>query len=426
MTGKDIIVMSQRELRRAHIIHNVLDNKLKQVEAAEILQLSDREIRRIVKRVRKDGDRGIIHKGRGRKSNRAVSSKIKKRVIKLYKQKYWDFGPTLASEKLFEMDKIIKISDETLRIWLIKEGIWQRVRKSREHRQWRERKHYFGEMIQIDGSHHEWFESRGPACVLMGYIDDAASEVFASFYEYEGTIPAMDSFKRYIKKYGLPCSVYMDRHTTYKSNAKPTIEDELQNKQVLTQFGRVLAELGVKYIPAGSPQAKGRIERLFKTFQDRLVKEMRLRKIKTIKEANKFLEYYLPIYNRRFTVKPIKEGNLHRPLPDSIDLDAILCIKTKRTLKNDFTVAHDRKLYQVIEKTNAKKVIIEELLNGKMFITYKNKKLEYKKIDKKSEKRKEVETYFKAKKIYIPPKNHPWRQFRIKNNSQNYIQRKVA
>jgi hypothetical protein len=427
MARKDIIKMSQRELRRAHIIHNVLDKKLKQVEASRILELSDREIRRLIKRVRKEGDRGIIHKSRGRESNRMIPKKIKQRVIDLYKQKYNGFGPTLASEKLFELNKI-KISDETLRIWLIKEGIWQRVRTSREHRQWRERKHCFGEMIQMDGSPHKWFENRGPESTLMGCIDDATSEVFGRFYEYEGTIPAMDCFKQYIKKYGIPCSVYMDRHSTYKSTAKPTIEDELQNKQVLTQFGRVLEELGVKYIPAGSPQAKGRIERLFGTFQDRLVKEMRLRKIKTIKEANKFLEYYLPIYNKRFTVKPIKNINLHRPLPEDIDLDIIFSIKTPRVLRNDFTVAHDKKLYQVLEKTNAKKVIVEERLNGKMFITYKNKKLEFKKIDKRLKKQKDVKKHFSfsIKKKYIPPKNHPWRQFNIKNSCIMQKDKKAA
>jgi len=262
----------------------------------------------------------------------------------------------------------------------------------------------------------------------MASIDDATNEVFGRFYKYEGTIPAMDSLKRYIKKYGIPCSVYMDKHSTYKSTAKPTIEDELQNRQVLTHFGRVLEELGMKYIPAGSPQAKGRIERLFGTFQDRLVKEMRLKRIKTIEEANKFLEYYLPIYNKRFTVKPTKKGNLHRPLPKDMDIETIFSIKTPRVLRNDFTVAHDKELYQVMEKTNAKKVIMEERLNGKIFITYKNKKLKFKKIDKRPEKQKGEEKYFsfRIKRKYIPPKNHPWRQFNIKSNYNIYKNKKVA
>jgi len=176
----------------------------------------------------------------------------------------------------------------------------------------------------MDGSHHDWFEGRGAGCVFMGYIDDARGEVFGRFYPYEGTIPAMDSFKRYIKKNGLPMSVYLDKHTTYKSTAKPTIQDELNNTQPLSEFERALKELGVEVIHANSPQAKGRIERLFGTLQDRVVKEMRLRGIRTIEEANCFLEEYLPLYNSRFAVCPKGKDNLHRPVGRGLELDGIL------------------------------------------------------------------------------------------------------
>lgn len=273
---------------------------------------------------------------------------MKRNTISLYQQKYPDFGPTFASEKLLEIDKV-KINHETLRGWLIEEGIWERDRKHRKHRQWRERKHYFGDMIQVDGSHHSWFEGRGPKLVFMGYIEDATNTVFGRFYEYEGTIPAMDSFKRYIKRYGLPQSIYIDKHSTYKSTAKPTIEDDLNNRKPLTQFGRAAEELGVEVIHANSPEAKGRIERLFKTLQDRLIKEMRLRDISTIKEANRFLNYYLPIYNKRFSFKPQEAADLHRAIPERVDLDKILCIRTERGLRNDFTVDHNKKLYHVRE-----------------------------------------------------------------------------
>ena len=201
-----------------------LEGIVKQVEAAEILSLSGRQIRRIVKRIRSEGSRGIIHRSRGRPSNRRIAHKIKERVIDLYRTQYKDFGPTLASEKLLERNGI-GINDETLRMWLIGTGDWRKTRRRRRHRQWRERKHHDGEMVQMDGSHHDWFEGRGPWCVLMGYMDDATGRVFGRFYDYEGTIPAMDSFKRYIKKYGLPLSVYLDRCKTYKSRAKPTIQD---------------------------------------------------------------------------------------------------------------------------------------------------------------------------------------------------------
>lgn len=420
MSRKDIIMLSQKELKRLHVIKRVFEGVLKQVEAAEMLSLSDRQIRRLIKKVKIEGDIGIAHKSRGKTSNRMLAREIRDRVIELYRGKLKGFGPTLAAEKIAEIEGI-HISDETLRLWLLETGDWEKARKGRAHRQWRERKHYFGEMIQIDGSHHDWFEGRGPECVLMGYIDDATGNVYARFYEYEGTIPAMDSFKRYIRKYGIPVSVYFDKHTTYKSPAKPTIEEEINGTEPLSEFGRALKELGVQPKHAHSPQAKGRIERLFRTFQDRVVKEMRLRGISSIEEANKFLQEYLPEYNRRFTVKPKKEDNLHREIPKGLNLNSILCIKTKRTLRNDFTISHDGKLYQIMDKTNAKKVQVEERLNGTMLITHEGSRLRFKEITARPEKKqkKPVIVVFRKRKTYIPPLNHPWRRFKpvIQNNS---------
>ena len=408
MAGKDIITMSQRELKRLSIIEKAIEKAIKQREAADIIGLSDRQIRRIIKRVREEGAEGINHRSRGKPSNSAIPKKIKSRVITHCRGKYEGFNPTFASEKLFEIDKI-KISRETLRGWFIEVGIPYQRRKARPHRQWRERKHYFGEMQQIDGSHHDWFEGRGPACVLMGYIDDATGNVFARFYAYEGTIPAMDSFKRYSKKYGLPVRVYIDRHTTYKSPKKPSIEEQLADVEPLTQFGRALKELGVEVIYARSPQAKGRIERLFRTFQDRVIKEMRLKGISTIEEANKFLEGYLPKYNERFRVVPAKEADLHRPIPKRLDLRSILCIKTDHVLRNDFTVAHDKKLYQVLNRVRAKKVTVEERLDGRIYITYKGNKLKYKEIKQRPKKRK-PEVPDSPKMIWLPPMSHPWKR----------------
>jgi transposase len=255
MPGGDIIMLSKKELRRVPVIHQVKEGKIRQVEAGRILDLSDRQIRRIVGRVCKEGEKGIAHRSRGKVSNRGFMEEVKEKVLGLYKERYMGFGPTLASEKLSEVEGI-RISDETLRIWLKGSGIPYRGRKKRPHRQWRERKGHFGEMVQMDGSHHYWLEGRGPKGVLMGYIDDATGEVFAKFYDYEGTIPAMDSFHRYIKLYGIPQSVYLDKHTTYKSNAKPSIEDDLNGRKPMSQFERALDELGVKVIHAHSPQAK--------------------------------------------------------------------------------------------------------------------------------------------------------------------------
>lgn len=427
MAGEDIIAMSQKDLKRLHVIRKAIDRIITQSEAAEIIGVGLRQAQRIAARVKKEGDKGIIHCSRGRSSNRAKPQRIKDKALKLFKEKYPDFGPTLASEKLFERDKI-KLNDETLRLWLIEKGIPYKQRKKRPHRQWRERKEHFGQMVQMDGSHHDWFEGRGPWCVLMGYIDDATGIPFAKFCPYEGSLTAMSSFKGYIKRQGIPLSIYLDKHTTYKSTKKPTIEDELNNIDPLSQFGRALGELGVELIHANSPEAKGRIERLFETFQDRVIKEMRLRKISSIEEANKFLEYYLPVFAKRFGMPPAKEGDLHRPIPKGIDLDRILCVKTERALRNDFTVAHDKKLYQVLDNIRAEKVMVEERIDGSMIMRYKDTVLKFKEITKRLKREPERKAYeFKLRTAYVPPADHPWRKFKINSHYQQYQQKeKVA
>jgi hypothetical protein len=409
MAGKDIIMATQEELKRLNVIHKVLDKNITQIEAAGVLDLTDRHIRRMAARIAKEGDKGIVHKLRGQPAHNCTLDKVKKKALSLCKDIYEGFSPTLASEKLFERDKI-KVSRELLRTWFIKEHIAYASRKARPHRNWRERKANYGQMVQADGSHHDWFEGRGPWCVLMGQIDDATSKVSAEFHGHEGTLPFMASFKLYVRAKGIPISVYIDRHTTYKSNKKPSIEDELEDREPLTQVGRALKELGVDVIFAHSAQAKGRVERLFRTFQDRLVKEMRLRKIKSIEEANSFLKEYLPIYNKRFSVPAVKSADLHRPLPKGIDLDRILCKKTEHVLRNDFTVAHDKKLYQVDNNIRAKKVIVEERIDGSMIIAHKDKVLKYKEIINRPKQSKEkLQHIFKPRKIYVPPKDHPWK-----------------
>lgn len=265
MVGEDKVLMSGKELRRVHVIHQVREKRITQREAGTLLRLTDRQIRRLLGRVQEEGDQGLRHRGRGKPSNRRIPEKKKAKVLKLYEERYGDVGPTLAVEKLAERDGLM-LSDETLRLWLRARGINHFARRKRPHRAWRERKAHVGELVQLDGSHHDWFEGRGPACVLMAYIDDAASRVFARFYEYEGTIPAMDSFQRYIRHYGIPLAIYADKPTTYQSPAEPTVAEQLAGEKPQSQFGRALDELGVELIAAHSPQAKGRVERLFKTF----------------------------------------------------------------------------------------------------------------------------------------------------------------
>ncbi|MDP3786127.1 MAG: ISNCY family transposase, partial [Candidatus Omnitrophota bacterium] len=402
---------TQEELKRLNVIHKVLDKSITQTEAAGVLDLTDRHIRRMAARIAKEGDKGIVHKLRGQPAHNRTLDKVKKKALNLCKDIYEGFSPTLASEKLFERDKI-KVSRELLRTWFIEEHIAYASRKARPHRNWRERKTNYGWMIQADGSHHDWFEGRGPWCVLMGQIDDATSKVSAEFHDHEGTLPFMASFKSYIKAKGIPISVYIDRHTTYKSNKKPSIEDELENREPLTQVGRALKELGVDVIFAHSAQAKGRVERLFRTFQDRLVKEMRLRKIRSIEEANSFLKEYLPIYNKRFSVPAAKSADLHRPLSKGIDLDTILCKKTERALRKDFTVAHDKKLYQIENNIRTQKVTVEERIDGSMLIRHKNMVLKFKEIAVRTEKiiqLKPSRPYVFPNRAHTPAADHPWR-----------------
>lgn len=415
MAGKDIIMVRQRDLKRLHVIHKVIEGVFTQGQAAEIVSLSERQIRRIVKRIQEEGDRGIQHRSRGRGSNHRLPKKLVDRVVELYRQKYKGFGPTFTSEKLFELEGI-RVSKETVRTYLITAGEWQEGKKSKTHRQWRPRKEHCGEMIQMDGSHHDWFEGRGPRCVLMAYIDDATSRVYGRFYEYEGTIPAMDSFKRYVKKYGIPMSVYFDRHTTYKSPSEPSIEDEINGTEPLSEFGRALRELDVNRIHAYSPQAKGRVERLFATLQDRLVKEMRLRGIDTIEGANKFLEEsYWADFNKKFMVKAKHKEELHRALPKGLNLDKILCIRTERTVRNDNTITHNKKLYQLKKVLPKKaKATVEERVDGSMLITYKEVRIRYKEIEVRPEKVQQEKRKTRRKATYRPPADHPWRKLPVK------------
>lgn len=408
--GEDIVRMSQKELVRLHLVKEVLGHRLKQIEAAHELDLTTRQVRRILRRVESEGDAGIAHKLRGRVSARRIDPKIRQKVLEIYRKDYYDFGPTFACEKLFEINGI-KISDETLRNWLVAEGLWQKRRKGRKHRRWRERKHHFGQMIQMDGSLHAWFEDRGPKCVLMGYIDDATGIKYGRFYPYEGTLPAFDSLKRYILRYGIPFSIYVDRHSTYKGWAEPTIEEQLRDEMSLSQFEQAGKKLGVDIIHAKSAPAKGRIERSFKTDQDRLVKELRLKGISNIQDANEFLESYWPKHNGRFSVPALEEADFHRGLPKDMDLDSILCIRTPHPVRNDFTIIHAGRLYQIHADKVSKWVDVEEHVKGHMYVTSAGRRLEYKLIKVRPEVTvQKPKVIIRTRKTWKPGPQHPWRR----------------
>jgi hypothetical protein len=420
MTEGGEIRMSVKEAKRVGVIQRVIEKSIKQTKAGEILGVSARQIRRIAERYKVFGERGLIHRLRGKTSGRL--SKNKAKILKIYEKRYHDFGPLLASEKLFEIEKI-KISDETLRKWLLgesKEHEW--CRKKRPHRKWRERKEHFGEMIQVDGSEHDWLEGRGSEMTLMGHVDDATGEVMARFSEFEGSLPAMEVMYRHINKYGIPLSVYSDKHSTYKNNnAKQTTQEQLNDQEALTQYERALKELGIKVIHANSPQAKGRIENRFKTFQDRLIKEMRLRNICNRDDANKFLEEYLPKFNKKFSV-PAKSGvDLHRPAPFDCVLKSTLCVKTERALKKDSTVRNKGKVYLITSYIGSRvsKVDLEERIDGSIWIKHKDRYLKYKEVEpsvKISEEKlklgKKSIKWRKYNKNSRPKREHPWRTYK--------------
>jgi hypothetical protein len=298
---KDMITMSTKELKRLHLIKKAEEKLITQKKAANMLDISERQFRRIIADFRAKGPEGIIHGSRGKPSHRKFDPTFTNNIAAIYQKEFLGYKPTFFTERLADEYTIV-LSKESARTILTKHELWTPKKKKYKHRTKRERKHYAGELVQVDGSVHQWFIGEEGYCVLMLYIDDATSRVFARFYTYEGTIPAMDSFRRYASKYGIPIALYTDRHSTYKNNNKMvSIEEQLQGIPADTQFSRALRELSVSIIPAYSPQAKGRVERSFETFQDRLVKELHRHKITSMKDANAFLEKHLKDHNKRFS-----------------------------------------------------------------------------------------------------------------------------
>ncbi len=430
--AKDIIAMSLREIDRFRIVQGIIQSDLTQVKAAEVLGITDRHIRRLVRRVREEGARGLMHRSRGRASPHRMLKELEERIAGVVEEEYTGFGPTLASEKLFERDSI-RISKEKLRQIMMVHGLWQRKRRRREIHPWRERKDYFGEMVQMDGSHHAWLEGRGPRLVLMGYVDDAKNNFFGHFYGYEGVYPAMDSLKRYISLYGFPRSLYLDKHSTFKTTREPSLDELLRGERAHTQFERACKQLGIEVIHAHSPQAKGRIERTFGILQDRLVKEMRLAGIRTEDQANRFLEKFLPRFNERFAKVAKKEGDLHRPLPKGVNLREIFCIKATRTINNGYIVKWKGRqllIESVSIARRKRKVQIREHFDGEITIKFNGRYLKYREIIEpepaaREKVKKPVDEPRKRKGKYIPPPDHPWRRHDPSLHHNSYLERVI-
>jgi hypothetical protein len=380
---KDLISMSQRERDVLKVMSGVLKGIRTQVEAARILKRSVRHIRRLARRLKSQGDGVVVHGLRGRPSNHRVDEAVRASAVRLYREKYAGFGPTLAAEKLRDEDQVL-VAVRTLGEWLLAEGLWHRRRERDKHRSRRERRACFGELVQADASTHDWLEGRGVPMALVGMIDDATSRVAARFHPSETTEAYMDVLSRWIGKHGRPLAWYSDRHGIFRA------EDALDNP-VPTQFLRGLKELEIELIYANSPQAKGRVERLWGTAQDRLVKELRLAKCRTLGEANRVLEAkFLPWFNRRCVVKASSPNDGHRALGSKLNLSAILSHQTMRVVANDYTIRFENEVYQLLAPAwpgeRGGKVIVEWRLDGSMHVRFKNRYLPYRRVEQKSSK----------------------------------------
>ena len=369
----DRIEMSQQERDRLKVMAAILTGKMRQTEASRLLNISVRQVRRIQRRMEVEGDGGLIHRLRGRAGNAKKDDFLRKQVLQIYAKNYEGFGPTMASEKLFDRGLVVSI--ETLRRWLISAKLWQPKRRRLKHRRRRDRRECFGELVQTDGSIHDWLEGRGPKMTLLVMIDDATSKVVARLYPAETTDGYFKLLKRYIRKHGRMVAIYADRHSIFYAKNK-------RGELVTTQFGRALEELGIKLIHAHSPQAKGRVERFNGTAQDRLVKELRLAKARTMEQANKVLdEVFLPWFNRLCTVKPASDVDVHRPLGRSMNLNGILSTQETRKVANDYTVRFKGSVIQLLPPARpglrGGKVIIEQRPGGSMHIRFKKKYLKF-------------------------------------------------
>ena len=339
--------------------------------------MSYRQVLRIWQRFGAEGSLGLKHGLRDRPSNRQIEPGRRERVLELYQAKYGDFGPTLALEYLRKVDGE-DLSKETLRGWLMGAGLWRPRRRGSPHREWRERRAHWGELVQMDGSEHDWFEGRGDRASLMVMIDDATNWTHAKFFASETTAAAMTVFQEYVGYYGLPRALYVDRDSIYETTRDSTVDEALQDAAPLTQFGRAMKELEVELILAHSPQAKGRVERRHGVFQDRFVKALRLKKINSLEGGNHFLETeFLDELNERFHVEARSPTDLHRSVPRGVKLEHVLSYQEQRVVQNDWTVSWCNRIFQLGAKTpttglGRKKILVSELLDGTLRLTYRD------------------------------------------------------
>jgi len=417
--------MSKKELMRVEVLARVQSKELRLIDGSRLIHVSYRQAKRLWKRYQKEGAAGLKHQSAGQQSNRAYPEKFRQKVLRLVRKKYSGpvgerFGPTLAAEHL-ESEDSLKIDEETLRRWMLADGLWSRERKHRAHRRRRERKEHFGEMVQMDGSFHAWLEDRGPTGCLIDMVDDATNTTWAQLGEQETIWAVADALRQWIERYGVPLALYVDWKNLYKRPATP--KEELRGEEPVTQFGRMCAKLGIEVIAANSPQAKGRVERQHGTHQDRLVKKMRRKKVVNHQQANAYLESaYLPEHNRRFARVAARPEDYHRRTPCKKELDRIFRLESERTIYNDWVVRYDNRYFQIERQSRyapaRAEVLVCEGRGGSIVIEYRGNELDWKEIPAPAQPKsaeakslvKDVTKTTKTKKKWVPPDSHPWRQ----------------
>jgi hypothetical protein len=413
----ETLTMSRKERERLTIMTGVKRQELTLVQAGELMAVGYRQSKRIWRRYQDAGAAGLVHRLRGKPSARRKPPELRARALALYaEERYSDFGPTLMAEQLLK-EKLV-VDHETLRRWRLAEGKHTVRRRKQQHRQWRERKPSFGAMVQLDGSHHDWFEGRGPKCVLMVIVDDATNELHARFFVEETTRASYDVLEGWVRQHGLPASLYVDRDSIYRCEGVGSIAEQLAGKPPQTQFGRAMAPLGIELILANSPQAKGRVERMNGTLQDRLVKEMRLAGISDLESANRFLDGgYLRAFNQQFAREAASPVDVHRAVPRN--LNEVLSWEAERVVAGDWTVACAGQRYQLDRQHEAlslvrRKVIVRILRDGRVQLAYRGKLLKWRELPaggvRKPAAKKPVLAENTRTPVKPPALSHPWRR----------------
>jgi len=412
----ELLTMSNREITRLEIMQRLKEKRLTQKEAAGMLGISTRQVKRLWRAYRKKGAQGLVSKRRGKPSNNRLDAGVAQQALDLIKEKYEDFGPTLAHEKLTEEHQL-QLSRESVRRIMIEEGVWKPKRaKQPSAHQMRERRACFGELVQIDGSDHDWFEGRGAKCTLLVYIDDASGQIGELWFVPDETYFAyFEATRHYFERYGKPVAFYSDKHGIFRVNQEQTVG----LGSGLTQFGRAMQALDIQIICANTPQAKGRVERANQTLQDRLVKELRLRGISDMDNANAFLPEFREDFNQRFAVQPRSTHDAHRPLLKTEILDIIFTDQKTGTLSKNLTVQHNKVIYQIQSTRpdytlrNATVTVCENA-QGVVTILYKNEPLPYTIFHKPARQAEVVDTKTLDHQLKIPKPpapDHPWRTY---------------